>query len=205
MKKILLSILLMLLPILANADPVEVDGIWYNLIPKGNVAEVTKNPSGDKYAGDVTIPDKFTYDGVEYRVTKILDQVFKSCALKSIIIGNNVTSISEYAFWNCSSLESVSIGKGVTSIGQRAFMDCNNLTSVHISDIEAWSKIAFSDNPLIYAHHLYLNGEEIKDLVIPNSVTSISRGAFAKCSGLTSVTFPNSVTSIGSSAFYSCI
>ena len=49
-----------------------------------------------------------------------------------------------------------------------------------------------------------MNGEEIKDLVIPNSVTSISNSAFYGCRGLTSVTIPNSVTSIGHQAFYYC-
>ena len=81
------------------------------------------------------------------------------------------------------------------------------MTSVHISDITAWCNIDFDDcysNPLYYAHHLYLNGEEVKDLVIPNSVTSIGGSAFEGCSSLTSVTIPNSVTSIGTWAFRDC-
>lgn len=60
------------------------------------------------------------------------------------------------------------------------------------------------ENPLNNAHHLYLNGEEVKDLVIPDGVTSIGNCAFSGCSGLTSVTIPNSVTSIGGNAFYGC-
>ena len=84
--------------------------------------------------------------------------------------------------------------------------------SVYINDIAAWCKISFSmdntpryySNPLYYAHHLYLNDTEIKDLVIPNSVTYIGEYAFINCTGLTSVTIPNSVTSIGSNAFSGC-
>ena len=49
-----------------------------------------------------------------------------------------------------------------------------------------------------------MNGEEIKDLVIPNTVTSIGIQAFSGCTGLTSVTIPNSVTTIGSGAFGNC-
>jgi hypothetical protein len=81
------------------------------------------------------------------------------------------------------------------------------LTSVHISDIAAWFNIDFmnsTSNPLYNAHHLYLDGEEVKDLVIPNSVTSISSGALWGCSGLTSVTIGSGVTSIGYSAFANC-
>ena len=94
----------------------------------------------------------------------------------------------------------------VTSIEDYAFSWCESLTSVHISDIAAWCNIEFGynfANPLYYAHHLYLNGEEVKDLVIPNSVTSIDV-TFSGCSGLKSVTIPNSVTSIGGSAFEGC-
>jgi hypothetical protein len=49
-----------------------------------------------------------------------------------------------------------------------------------------------------------LNGEEVKDLVIPNSVTSIWGYAFFGCSGLTSVTIGNGVESIGGYAFKDC-
>ena len=115
--------------------------------------------------------------------------------------------IGESAFYGCYGLTSVTIPNSVTSIGDDAFYYCYGLTSVHISDIAAWCNIDFDDyysNPLSYAHHLYLNGEEVKDLVIPNSVTSIGDRAFEECTGLTSVTIPNSVTSIGQSAFKGC-
>ena len=106
------------------------------------------------------------------------------------------------------SVEHEGVTHSVTSIGSSAFYGCSGLTSVHISDIAAWCNIDFVShfysNPLEYAHHLYLNGEEVKDLVIPNSVTSIRNYAFFGCSGFASVTIPNSVTSIGDYAFSSC-
>ena len=119
-------------------------------------------------------------------------------------IGDDVTSIGDNVFHGCSGLTSVTIGNSVTSIGESAFSGCTGLTSVHISDLAAWCNISLGSNPLSYAHHLYLNGEEIKDLVIPNSVTSIGNYVFEGCSCFTSVTIPNSVTSIGGDAFYGC-
>ena len=150
----------------------------------------------------VTLPNSLTYIG---------DNAFNSCGLSSVVIPDNVKTIGEHAFFSCSSLTSVTIGCGVTLIEDDAFASCNNLTSVYISDLAAWCKIRFyyeydlhNSNPLRIAHHLYLNGVEIEDLTIPNSVTSIGRYAFSGCSGLISVTIPNSVTSIGGAAFGNC-
>lgn len=223
MKKQLLLLMIMLLPVMASAGAIEIDGIWYNLISKGKIAEVTKMPSGgysdtiiiirgnDKetiinsggsYSGTIEIPSKVTHQGEEYTITKIGDDAFNcSSKLTSITIPNSVTSIGERAFRYCGRLASITIPNSVTTIGNQAFEGCVGLTSVNITDLEAWCNIVFASNPLSYAHHLYLNGEEIKNLVIPNSVTSIGDGVFNGCSGITSVTIPESVTSIGGYAF----
>lgn len=140
-------------------------------------------------------------------VTRIGESAFKYCFdLTSVTIGESVTSIGNSAFYYCSSLTSVTIPNSVKSI-EYAFAGCSSLTEVHISDIAAWCEIDFvgSDaNPLYYAKNLYLNGELVTDLVIPNSVKSIGNNAFYNCYPLTSITIPNSVTSIGYSAFRNC-
>ena len=50
MKQVLLTFLLIFLPMLASADAVEIDGICYNMISKGKVAEVT---NGGNYSGEI--------------------------------------------------------------------------------------------------------------------------------------------------------
>jgi hypothetical protein len=61
-----------------------------------------------------------------------------------------------------------------------------------------------SNNPLFYAQHLYIGGQEVTDLVIPEGVEKISYAAFNGCTALKSVTIPSSVTSIGNYAFNNC-
>ena len=141
-------------------------------------------------------------------VTNIGGHAFYGCtALTSITIPNSVTTLGNYAFYDCSALTSITIGNGVTSIGEKAFMNCSALTAVHVNDIAAWCDIKFgnsSANPICYSHNFFINDQEIKDLVIPNTVDSIHNYAFYKYTSLTSITIPNSVTSIGDGAFYGC-
>ena len=191
MKRHLLLFLLPLLVLCAKADPVNIDGIYYNLIKKGNIAEVTSNPN--KYSGKVVIPSTVTYEGVKYDVTSI-GAAFSGCTgLTSITIPNSVTSIGPHAFNGCNGLTSITIPNSVTSIGNLAFAYCKGLTSITIpNSVTSIGKAAFG------------NCSSLTSITIPNSVTSIGEGAFWDCDAVTSLTIGNGVTSIGEGAFLDC-
>ena len=192
MKKQILLFVLTLLPMLASADNVKIDGIYYNLITKAKQAEVISNPN--YYSGEVVIPSSVTYNDVEYSVTTIGEQAFSYCtSLTSVTIPNSVTSIGDGAFDHCTSLTSITIGNSVTSIGNSAFYFCRSLTSITIPN----SVTSIGEAAFYYCFNL-------TSITIPNSVTSIGGGAFDYCTSLTSITIPNSVTSIGTFVFSRC-
>ena len=191
MKKQLLLFFLMMLPLVASADPVIIDGIWYNLTAETKQAEVTTDYPW--YTGSVVIPEKVTYESVEYSVTSIGDYAFQMSSITSITIPNSVTSIGKQAFYLCEVLSSVSIPNSVTSISQKAFEACSGLTSVNIPNSLKWIEKG-----------TFAGCKNLTSITIPNSVTYIGKEAFKSCSGLTSLTIPNSVTSIDSQAFEGC-
>ena len=100
---------------------------------------------------------------------------YLSCKMiKTVAIGNSVTSIGAFAFQDCSKLTSVTIPNLVTSIGMYAFQNCSKLTSVTIPNlVTSIGRAAFQDC------------SNLTSVTISNSVTSIEMWAFQNCSGLT--------------------
>ena len=116
----------------------------------------------------------------------------KKGSVKKVVIKDGVTSIGNFAFYNCKSLTSITIPDSVTSIELAAFNNCNNLTSITIPD----SVTSIGDSAFELCNKL-------SSITLSNNITSIGNWAFHGCP-LTSITIPDSVTSIGDNAFYAC-
>ena len=127
--------------------------------------------------------------------------------ITSFTFGNSVQHIPACLCYGIK-LKSITIPNSETSIGRSAFSNCSALTKTNYTgDVAEWCDIKFEDsysNPMYYSRNFFINDQEIKDLVIPNTVDSIRDRAFSCCTSLTSVTIGNDVTSIGSSAFSGC-
>ena len=146
------------------------------------------------FGGDVEVTK--VVDGNDYQVTSVSGSNngsgFKNYQNRIILL-SNLTSIGDYAFYDCNSLTSIEIPNSVTSIGTYAFRGCSNLTSVSLP-----STLTSISNGAFYG----CSG--LTSITIPEGVTSIGSFAFYGCSGLTSIILPSTLTSIGSDAFNAC-
>ena len=115
--------------------------------------------------------------------------------IESVIISNDITSIGDFAFYECSSLLNVIIPEKVTSIGTRSFYGCSKLTNVTIpSNVTTIGQGAFSECST-------LTGVTFTS---PSSIKTINSSAFENCVALTSLTIPESVTKIYDAVFSGC-
>ena len=150
-----------------------------------------------------------------------LESIFGS-QVTEYIIGDDVHSIGDGAFYGCTGLTSITIPNSVTDIGNDAFYGCTGLTSVTINSDSIVSANRDYNTSLesIFGSQVteYIIGDDVHSIgdlafysytgtglttsiTIGNSVTDIGDHAFSGCTGLTSITIPNSVTSIGHGAF----
>lgn len=176
---VMLAALLIALTTVAHV--VEQDNIYYRIDSCRAVVISGMYP----YIGDVVIPETISHNGTVYPVT----------------------AIDRAAFRDCSDLTSVYIPRTVTAIGEHAFAGCTALDSVAVSDLNRWCGIDFESetaNPCYHAHRLFLEGEEITDLVIPDSVSVISSFAFSGCTSINSVSIPKTAIEIGAASFSNC-
>ena len=141
-------------------------------------------------------------------VTTIGDYAFYSHgSLEKITIGNSVTTIGDYAFSWCTSLASITIPDSVTSIGDYAFYDCTSLASVIIGDsVNTIGMYAFyyCDNLasfIVNSNNEYYSNDEYGVLFNKDKTTLIQ---YPMGNTRTSYVIPNSVVTIGDDAFFLC-
>lgn len=139
---------------------------------------------------------------------KIGDYVFYGYNyLESVTIEEGVAEIGDYAFYGCSNLSELNISSTVESIGDSAFggvQRADVTRSIYISNLKAFCENGNFIGQWTYRNgfYLYVDGELISDLVIPEGTTRVAPGTFYGCLNLTGwVDIPDSVTSIGDGAF----
>lgn len=109
----------------------------------------------------------------------------------SVVIGDDITKIGDYAFYGCDTLTNITIPDSVSKIGIYAF---GNTALANVTIPESVNKIGK------YAFYK----SNIASVNIPVAITEIEYGTFMYCSRLTKVVIPEGVTKIGAEAFYGC-
>ena len=134
----------------------------------------------------VEIPDEI--DGKP--VTKIGNYAFYNASyIVTVDIPDTVTYIGTKSFYKCKSLQIVTIPEGVTIIGNEAFRYCSALTSIDLPNtVEKIGDYAFSESGLV-------------EMVLPESVETLSYRAFYSCNSLTTFKFPTEITTLGIGIF----
>lgn len=113
--------------------------------------------------------------------------------LEFVRIPDNVTSVGDSAFTECSAMTECQIPYGCQSIGDSAFTNCMSLMFIDLPDtITSIGSAAFRD---------CLN---FRYCSIPSGLTAIPSYCFYNCDGLSDIELPSSITSIGDSAFQEC-
>lgn len=188
--KIMLAILAILFPLFANAEKVQIGGIWYNLIEKAKQAVVAHED--DAYRDSIfVVPSTVTHNGETYNVTEVERLYLRGSNTISIVLSEGITHIGNDAFVGCC-LKEITIPKSVVSIGMSAFGGCEELTTISIPEgIQSINELTFCYSGLV-------------SISLPQSLKSVGEKAFYGCSKLTEITIPNNVFLIRSSAFEDC-
>ena len=184
MKKILcLSFILTIifLDVFAQKDIITIDNVKYKLNQTTQTAKViyAKNQKV------ITIPNSISNKKVTY----------------------TVNSIAESAFEDNDKLNKLSLPSTISSIANYAFFNCTNLDSVFIQDISFWFDVNFGNhfsNPLYYGGSLYIANQKVTEITFPDTITYINNYIFCGYKGLKSVTLSKVTQKIGFAAFYKC-
>ena len=225
MKKLLWSLLLVTLPVVAYCADGDVftvqtvEGVTLKMkviseqakacqVGIGEIDEegVIWGSSSDYF---VTIPSSAN----GYTVTKIGDDAFMAVSsdIKGVSIPNTITSIGARAFDNCNFLQSVELPNSVTEIGILAFWACQELKSFKLSSqltsipdyFLGYTMLESIELPagIVSIGREAFASTKLTSVVLPDGLKSIGKEAFSFCGNLTSVSIPASVTEIDDAAF----
>ncbi len=157
---------------------------------------------------DVVIPES---------VTEIGDNAFKNCwVLKSAVLPDSLKVIPTSLFDKCEKLESVNIPSAVEKIGDRAFCRCEPIEEFNVpANLKDFGEDCFSgtnwmnakraETKFVTVNGVLLFGKDnTGDVLIPDDVEIIGRGAFSYDPKLINVIVPASVKKIERFGFYLC-
>lgn len=174
--------------------------------------------------GVFTGTDYVSFNELQYftGITEIPSSCFANkVKLQSIRLPEGVLQIGKSAFYGCSELTTIHFPRSLSSIGIYAFKDCRNLNHVDLEEISTWLDVVYERqtdyhylepwpcgsypfNCSPYGGHLYLQGQEVLNLVLPEGVTGVTDSRFDYCYYIEQITLPKGFKQVGYSSFVNC-
>ena len=163
------------------------------------------------YSDTLVIPATVEHDGTAYTVTALADSAFYSHAeVKSVSIPATVTSIGRLALAS-TSIYDLNVHDNVETIEPNAFRLIKNVEYHGNASGSPWGALtvnAYVEDSLYYTDstrtRLTACHPQLAQAIVPPSVRTIGRLAFAGSNTLTAITLPEGLDTIGNYAFQSC-
>lgn len=155
----------------------------------------------------VTLPEGLTAVGAN---------CFRECSkLESIDLPSTVHTLGKHAFYNCKVLTSAVIPEGMETIPQSLFANCSALNDVTLpSTLKSIESSAFEKTGLkeitipesvtTLEDGLFNTCKSLERVQLPDALTEIPKKLCYQCSALTTINMPSKVKDIGEEAFYQC-
>ena len=227
MKKQLLLLVMMLLPMMAKAYDFELDGLYYNIT---SLQDLTVDVTyGDTpYSGEITLPSSVTYANKTFEVTGIAERCFANSQITAIHLPQSIKSLKIECFASCNELESLTIPGSVTSFERGVLLNCYKLNTLIIEDSENslfFSRVtAYSngyspfrdcrlksvyigrtiESPSHNEQGLFHDQTSLNDVVLGENVQTIQMSMFYRCTALETIVLSKNIKKISYCAFYGC-
>ena len=193
----------------------EVGGLFYKTAEGYSMdfVEVTGNPGGGKYSGDVVVPGTVEYDGITYTVIEVGNWAFEGCGdLRKVTISEGIYKIGAFAFIGCGNLERVILPSTLERIESNpVFTGCSKLEITTTAPREGQENYCYLYDGALYMHMGRTKREILRwipekktgTVVIKEGTTKIGEYSIRR-TNVDKIVIPESVKSIDVHTFVSC-
>ena len=194
----------------------EVGGLFYKTAEGYSIdfVEVTGNPGGGKYSGDVVVPGTVEYDGITYTVKGVGNRAFEGCDdLRKVTISEGIYKIGAYAFYYCGNLERVILPSTLENIDDSnpVFEACSKLEIITTAPREGQENYCYLYDKALYMHVgrtereilSWIPEKRTGTVVIKEGTTKIGYSSIRR-TNVDKIVIPESVKSIDIYTFVSC-
>lgn len=208
---VIISLLSALSAYAANEYDFKEGGVFYKIL---SVPEMTVSVvKGDvEYTGKVTIPETVTYNNKTLKVTEIGVGAFRLCQnLTEVVLPEGLLSVSNNAFYYCTSLKICNLPSTLKRIDYSAFCYTSIREVILPDNLEFLGTASFSNSKIekvIFGSNLTTTGDDqfnnstLREVVLNNALEEIGNSCFSSCKYLSSISIPKDVRKIGANAFY---